>query len=251
MHQAAYDALGLPWLYVPFACESVGLKAALEGMRALSIRGFGVSMPFKIEILPLLDELAPLARTIGAVNTVVNDGGRLCGHNTDAEGAVQALEEEVGSLRDARVLVIGAGGAARAVAFGVHAAGAKLLLCNRTRDKAEALAAELKGAEVVAYEEALRKPPADIIVQATSAGMAGAASLPFDEAAFSERNVVMDIVYKPLHTELIQRAKAAGAKTIHGGRMLLFQAARQFELYTGKTAPLGVMDEVIREAAAG
>ena len=250
MHQAAYDALGLPWLYVPFACESAGLKAALGGMRALSIRGFGISMPFKIEILPLLDELAPLARTIGAVNTVVNEGGRLCGHNTDAEGAVQALEEEVGSLRDARVLVIGAGGAARAVAFGVHAAGAKLVICNRTRDKAEALAAELKGAEVVPYDEALARPPAEIVVQATSAGMAGAASLPFDEAAFSERSVVMDIVYKPLHTELIGQAKAAGAKTIHGGRMLLFQAARQFELYTGKTAPLAVMDAVIREAAA-
>lgn len=249
MHQAAYDALGLPWVYVPFSCDSARLADALRGMRALEIRGFGISMPFKMEILPLLDDLSPLARSIGAVNTVVNDDGRLTGHNTDAEGAARALEEVVGELRGARALVMGAGGAARAVAFGLHGRGATLTLTNRTFEKATALAAELPGASARPTGD-LGSEAFDVVVQASSGGMDGMSALAFDVSALGVDTVVMDIVYKPLATPFLMASRERGARTIDGARMLLFQAARQFELYTGREAPLDVMDRVIRAAAA-
>lgn len=249
MHQAAYDALGLPWVYVPFSCDSPSLPSALQGMRALEIRGFGISMPFKMEILPLLDGLSPLARSIGAVNTVVNDDGVLTGHNTDAEGASRALEEILGDLRGARALVMGAGGAARAVAFGLHARGAALTLTNRTEEKARALAAELPGAAALPTSE-LAQATFDVVVQASSGSMDGSAALSFDPAILRASTLAMDIVYKPLDTPFLQTARDRGARTIDGARMLLFQAARQFELYTGREAPLEVMDRVIRSATS-
>ena len=128
MHEAGYRALSLPWMYAPFACRDVA--GALAGVRALSIRGVGVSMPFKLDVLPHLDALSPLAARIGAVNTIVNDAGTLTGHNTDAIGARRALEE-VTALAGKRVLLLGAGGAARAVAVAIAEAGAVLVIANR------------------------------------------------------------------------------------------------------------------------
>jgi shikimate dehydrogenase len=248
MHQAAYDALGLSWVYTPFACDSGSLADALRGMRALGIRGLGISMPFKMEILPLLDDLSPLARAIGAVNTVVHEGdGRLVGHNTDAEGSVAALAEVV-SLDGREVLVLGAGGAARAVAFGLQRAGARLILANRSEQKARTLAAELPGARSVSFSEACERPPCAILVQASSGGMLGEGDPPVDVAALDRESVVMDIVYDPLETTLIQAARARSATVIHGGRMLLHQAARQFELYVGRPAPLDVMSDAMERA---
>jgi shikimate dehydrogenase len=251
MHQAAYDALDLPWVYAPFSCDSTSLADALRGMRALGIRGLGISMPFKIEILPLLDALSPLARDIGAVNTVVHEPeGRLVGHNTDAEGAVAALEEMVDDLREREVLVLGAGGAARAVAFGLHRTGARLVLANRSEDKARELARELTGARAISFSEACERPPCPIVVQASSGGMHGEGDPPIDAAAFTRESVVMDIVYDPIETKLIRAARATGATVAHGGRMLLHQAARQFALYVGRPAPLevmaGAMDTIIQ-----
>lgn len=249
MHQAAYDALGLPWVYAPFACDGGSLADALRGMRALGIRGLGVSMPFKVEILPLLDELAPLARDIGAVNTVVNGAdGRLVGHNTDAEGSVAALAEVVETLEGREVLLLGAGGAARAVAFGLHRAGARLVLANRTEERARALAAELPGARSVPFAEACREPICPIFVQASSGGMHGMGDPPLEGGAFRPESVVMDIIYDPLETTLLRTARASGATVIHGGRMLLHQAARQFELYVGRPAPLEVMSAALERA---
>ncbi|NUP13946.1 MAG: shikimate dehydrogenase [Polyangiaceae bacterium] len=249
MHRAGYEAIGLPWVYVPFAMRSEKLAEALVGMRALGIRGFGVSMPFKIEILPLLDRLDPLAKSIGASNTIVNEDGVLVGHNTDAEGAARALEESVGSLSGKRCLVLGAGGAARAVVFGLVARGAGVSVANRSADKAAELASAA-GAEVVNWADATSRDTAvDVLVNATSAGMdqgGGPTDAPVGDGAFRPGLVVMDIVYKPIATRLLERAKARGATTVHGGRMLLYQAARQFELYTGKAAPLEAMDRALR-----
>jgi shikimate dehydrogenase len=242
MHQAAYDALALPWVYAPFSCDSGSLADALRGMRALGIRGLGISMPFKMEILPLLDDLSPLARDIGAVNTVVAGAdGRLVGHNTDAEGGVAALAEVVETLQGREVLVLGAGGAARAVAFGLHRAGARLVLANRSEEKARSLAQELPGARTVSFSEACDRPPCPVFVQASSGGMHGEGDPPVAAGALAPGTVVMDIVYAPLETRLVRTARAAGATVIHGGRMLLHQAARQFELYVGRPAPLEVM----------
>lgn len=248
MHLAGYQALGLSFTYVPFRVTD--LRGAITGMRALGIRGFGVSMPYKLEIMPLLDELHPLAARIGAVNTVVNEEGRLFGHNTDCVGAVRALAE-VRAVKGARVLLLGAGGAGRAVAFGLVDEGAEVVLANRDANKAKALAAEV-GCEATNLDDALRcAGDFDVLVNATSVGMREVdPSSPIPEACIAAGQVVMDIVYKPIETELVRSASRRGATAIHGGRMLLHQAARQFELYTGRKAPLEAMDSALRQQIA-
>lgn len=245
MHLAGYRALDLPFTYVPFAVTD--LEGAIRGMRALGIRGLGISMPFKQAVIPLLDELETIAATIGAVNTVVNEGGRLIGHNTDWIGAMRALEENDPKITvaGARVLLIGAGGAARAIAFGVKERGGTLTIANRDIEKARLLSAET-GGEARGLDELGRAGNHDIVINATSAGMleVDPRSL-VPEEAMREGLTVMDIVYKPIDTELLKAARRRGARAIHGGRMLLHQAARQFELYTGKNAPLTAMDEAL------
>ena len=250
MHNAGYGALGLRFTYVPFQVED--LAGALAGMRALGIRGFGVSMPFKQQIMPLLDQLDPLAARIGAVNTVVNDDGRLCGHNTDWIGAARALGDAI-ELRDRRVLLLGAGGAARAVAHGLHEAGARLTLSNRGADNGRALCAEL-GIDFVPWPERTTRGQ-DAVVNATSVGMVGTegaepAASPLPEHELRPELTVMDLVYKPIDTPLLRAARRRGAQTVHGGRMLLFQAARQFELYTAREAPLAAMERALEQAMA-
>ncbi|MEO7329675.1 MAG: NAD(P)-binding domain-containing protein, partial [Minicystis sp.] len=167
MHLAGYQALGLPFTYVPF--KVVDLAGAIAGMRALGIRGFGVSMPYKQAIIPLLDALDVQASRIGAVNTVVNEEGGITGHNTDAYGAVRAIEEQI-HLTGQRVLLLGAGGAARAVAHGVRDKGAELTIANRDRGKAEALALET-GAHAAGLDEVERAGEYAIVINATSCGM--------------------------------------------------------------------------------
>ncbi|MBK7585433.1 MAG: shikimate dehydrogenase [Myxococcales bacterium] len=251
MHRAGYEALGLPFVYVPFAVEESDLVGALAGMRALGIRGFGVSMPFKLSIIPLLDAIDPLAERIGAVNTVVNDDGRLTGYNTDAWGAERALAEAL-PLAGKRVVVIGAGGAARAAAFGFNAAGMRVHIVNRTREKAEALARAVGGDDKTVGAGGLaelEKLDVDAVVNCSSAGMAEYG----DEVLAPKRllrpgMVVMDIVYKPIRTPLLVAAERAGARTVHGGRMLLHQACRQFELYTGRDAPAEALDAALERS---
>lgn len=258
MHNAAYRALGLPFVYVPFQVNEDGLAAALDGMRALHIRGLGVSMPFKLTVMPLLDELHPLAAKIGAVNTIVNEAGRLVGHNTDADGAVRALAE-VTAVRDLRVLVIGAGGAARAVVHGLVEAGAAVHLVNRTASKAEALVAEVRRSragepsvvELSAggLEDLSRTERFGAVVNCSSATMSGyGEELPIPDGALRPGLIVMDIVYKPLETVLVRRARGRGAVTVQGGRMLLHQACRQFEIYTGRSAPFDAMATALEQA---
>jgi shikimate dehydrogenase len=248
MHRAGYAALGLDYAYVPFKVTDV--KGALAGMRALGIRGFGVSMPFKLEVIPELDRLDELAHRIGAVNTIVNDAGVLTGHNTDASGAVRALSEAL-QFAGQRVCLIGAGGAARAVAYALCSEGLSVHVVNRSAGGAERLATELRdqhgfGATAGALSEVTDLRPFAALVNASSAGMVeyGAAS-PVAAQALHRDLVVMDIVYKPLQTTLLSDAKRVGARTVHGGRMLLYQACRQFELYTGREAPVAAMDEAL------
>jgi shikimate dehydrogenase len=260
MHNSGYAALGLAYTYVPF--ETQDLAGALRGMRALGIRGFGIAFGFKEEVIAHLDALDPLAAAIGAVNTVVNEGGRLIGHNTDAEGARRALEE-VMPVSGRSVVLIGAGGAARAVAQGLRSAGARLHVANRTPARAAALVAHLDAV-------GLPGPPAtaggledlgslrafDALVNCSVAGMEGASlASPVPAADLHPELVVMDIVYKPLETELVSAARRRGCTAIHGGRMLLHQACRQFELYTGVPAPTAAMaaalDAGIAEQARG
>lgn len=250
MHEAGYRALDLPFLYVPFACND--LAGAIAGVRALSIRGVGVSMPFKVEIVPLLDGLDDLALRIGAVNTVVNDDGRLIGHNTDALGARHALEEKT-ALVGRSALVLGAGGAARAIAFGLADAGVEVSVTNRGEARLRELCASLASLRPLLWAERFAAArDADLIVNATSLGMADVdPTSPLPAEALRPGQVVLDAVFKPAQTALLAEATRAGATAIDGTRMLLHQAMAQFSLYTGLPAPQSAMEAGLRSALGG
>lgn len=246
IHQAGYHALGLAFAYVPFGVTD--LEGALRGMRALGIRGLGVSMPFKIDIMRHLDRVDPLAQRIGAVNTVVNDGGVLTGYNADATGAAEALAE-VGGAAGKRVLIIGAGGAARAVAHGLSSQAARIHVVARRADSAEEIARAVGGsAGTLASLHSL--DGFDVVVNCTPIGQPDTPGLVVPEAWIKPGTTIFDIVYKPVKTELLAAARRQGATTLHGGRMLLHQAFRQFELYTGQPAPREAMGHAL-DAALG
>jgi shikimate dehydrogenase len=237
MHNAAFRELGLNVVYVAF--EVADLAQAVAGLRGLAIPGVSVTIPFKEEIIPMLDELEPKAAKIGAVNTVVNRDGILTGHNTDWLGALAALEEKT-EITGQHVLILGAGGAARAIAFAILEKGGQVAVTDVDRDKALALSRKL-WVEVVAPDY-LGEYPAEVLINATPVGMEPkSGDIPLDPALLGNFRVVMDIVYKPLETRLLQEARTRGCQVIDGLRMLIHQGAAQFELWTGKPAPLEVM----------
>jgi len=237
MHNAAFRELGINAVYVAFTVAD--LAQAVAGLRGLQIRGVSVTIPFKEEIIPLLDEVDPQATRIGAVNTVVSRDGRLVGHNTDWLGALIALEEQT-EIAGKRVLILGAGGASRAIAFAILEKGGHAAVTDMEKDKALALSRQM-WVEVVALDH-LDQYPADILINATPVGMEPrSGDIPIDPTLLSRFQVVMDIVYKPLETRLLQEAKSQGCQVIDGLRMLIHQATEQFTLWTGRPAPLEVM----------
>jgi shikimate dehydrogenase len=237
MHNAAFRELGINAVYVAF--EVADLAQAVAGLRGLQIRGASVTIPLKEEIIPLLDELDPQAARIGAVNTVVNRDGHLVGYNTDWLGALKALEEKT-AIAKKRVLILGAGGASRAIAFGILEKGGQVAVTDVDRDKALALSRQL-WVEVVAPDY-LGQYPADILINATPVGMEPkSGDIPIDPNLLARFQVVMDIVYKPLETRLLKEARSQGCQVIDGLRMLIHQATEQFALWTGQPAPLEIM----------
>jgi shikimate dehydrogenase len=244
IHHAAYQALGLQNKYFFSAARvpAVELKAAVAGMRALGIRGMACTIPHKQALLTLVDRLDEEARLTGAVNTLVQENGIITGYNTDIVGVRDPLKARV-SLRDKKVLVIGAGGAARAAARAVTGEGAKLFISNRTTVHAEKFAADFAGSMYAEHH----LPEIEIIINATSLGMhPNVDELPFESSALKGK-LVFDLVYNPPQTKFLQQAKNNGAETISGQEMFLAQAAKQFELFTGQAAPLEVMRNALQE----
>jgi shikimate dehydrogenase len=247
MHNAAFAAAGINGVYLPI--RPFSLPLALSGLRALGFRGISVTVPFKVEIMPLLDEIDPVARQIGAVNTLVFTSKEashlpLCtGYNTDWVGANQALAEEL-DLANSTVLIIGAGGAARAVGFGLRKAGANVLLTNRTETRGRHLAQQL-GCDFVPTGE-LDAIRAEGMVNTTSVGMSPHDdALPIHPDLLPHFSVVMDIVYAPLATKLLREASARGLRTVDGLKMLEYQAIAQFRLWTGRTPPTAIMRKAL------
>lgn len=237
MHNAAFSHLGLNAVYVAFPVTD--LSQAVAGLKGLNICGVSVTIPFKEEILPLLDEVDTVAARMGAVNTVVNRDGRLIGHNTDWLGAVAALEDKT-EVAGKRFLILGAGGAARAIAFGLVERGGQVAVSDLDTAKALALGRQL-WVEVVAPGY-LEQYPAEILINATPMGMApDDAGIPIDPLLLSRFELVMDIVYRPLKTRLLREAEAKGCQIVDGLRMLIHQGALQCELWTGNPAPVEVM----------
>jgi len=238
MHNAAYATLSIDAVYTAFDVPPAALPGAMAGVRALGFGQLAVSLPHKVAVMEHLDEIDETARRIGAVNTVTRREGRLLGTNTDWLGAVRALEREA-KLSGARAVVLGAGGTARAVVFGLRERGARVHVLNRTRERAELLAREL-GAEGAGTLVDLGETPHDVLVNTTSVGLESDAS-PVEAAAIAPGSVVLDAVYRPAQTRLLRDAAAQGARSVEGKWMLVYQAAEQFRLFTGRDAPVEAM----------
>jgi shikimate dehydrogenase len=237
MHNAAFAALALDWVYVAFPVPGGRGDAAVRAVRALGLAGLNVTMPHKDAAARACDDLAPDASALGAVNTVVVDGERLVGHNTDGTGFMRALADEGVTVEGKRVLVVGAGGAARAIVLAAGQAGASVTVAAR-REEAARAAAGLAGGRATALDDA---PIADcdVLVNATPLGMGGEAP-PFDPARLDPGQFVYDTVY-PAETPLIAAARERGVAAVGGLGMLVHQGACSFELWTGRAAPVDVM----------
>jgi shikimate dehydrogenase len=255
MHNAAFGALGLDYAYLPFRVQREELTDAIAGLRALDIVGLNVTIPHKVSVIPLLDELDPLAERVKAVNTIVNSDGKLAGYNTDAPGFLQALLAGGIAPEGKNIVVLGAGGAAKGISFILSGAGASLVILNRTLSRAEELASQIvqlhhRKPEAMALNEDNLKQAlagADVLVNTTSAGMVPDVDrTPVPASLLKPDMTVYDIVYNPLETRLLREAKAAGARTIDGLNMLVWQGALAFEKWTGQKAPF----EIMKQAAA-
>jgi shikimate dehydrogenase len=230
MHNAAYAALGLDALYVAFDVSPMRLEAAMIGVRALGFRQLSVSIPHKAAVLAYVDAVDETARRIGAANTVVLDQGRLVASNTDWLGAIRALERER-SVNGARATVLGAGGTARAVVWGLVQRGAQVRVLNRSVERAAALVDEL-GAKAAGPLEAVADEPYDVLVNTTSVGM-GRDESPVAAEHIRPGAIVLDAVYAPEQTRLLRDARARGAHTVSGRWMLVHQAVAQLEAWAG------------------
>lgn len=246
MHNAAFERLGLNYAYLAFRVEDV--EGAARGMRALNIRGLSVTVPHKVTVIPFLDEIDPVARDIGAVNTIVNDTGRLKGYNTDWTGFVRSLEAHT-PIQGKRIAILGAGGAARAIAFGLKERRGSLTVLNRAEEigMAAALAADI-GCPYGDLSRTDAVTGADIVINATSVGMTPHTDRTvIDPGLLRPDQVVYDIVYNPLETRFLREAGARGCRVIPGYEMLLLQGVTQFELWTGQPAPVELMRDVLLE----
>jgi len=230
IHNGAFRRMGLNAVYLAF--EVKNLKETMDGIRGLGIRGVSVTLPFKTQVIPLLDEVEGLTGRIKAVNTVVNEGGKLIGYNTDGRGAIEALEEKV-DLKGKRVTLLGAGGAARAIGFALKTRDCEVIISNRTIDRGAGLAKELMCIhQPLSSIEGL---DVNVIINATSAGMHPCdEESPLPKKVLKKGMTVMDIVYRPLQTKLLRDAEEIGCLTINGLEMLSHQGAAQLEIWTGK-----------------
>ena len=257
MHNAAFDALGMDWRYVPLPVNpepATGIGDAVRGVAAMGMKGVNVTVPHKQAVMPYLDRLTPAAQAIGAVNTIrVEEDGALLGDNTDARGFIADLDSHEVSVAGMNVLVLGAGGSSRAVVYGLAEAGAAAItVCNRTTERAQALVGAMQplfpgcnmGAARLPDDLAAFADTAQLIVNCTSLGMTPHVDgVPWGPGlAFRPGQVVYDLVYNPPFTRLLRQADANGARAIGGLGMLIWQGVIAFQLWSGRRPPVEVME---------
>ena len=241
MHNSAFSYTDYNGVCFASKVEEIG--SAITGIRALGINGAGITIPHKVTIMEFLDEIDDMAEKIGAVNTIINRQGKITGYNFDSSGAVKALKEKTG-INNKAVAILGAGGAARAVGYGIISEGGRLTILNRTKEKGEKLAADL-GSEFCPLK-GFKKVKCDILINTTPVGMKpNVDDMPFKKEHLNKGMIVMDIVYNPLKTRLLKVAEDMGCTTIDGVSMFVFQGACQFELWTGKKAPVDLMRKTV------
>jgi shikimate dehydrogenase len=238
MHNAAFDALGLDWVYVAFPVTRGDGAAAVRAVTTLGLAGLNVTMPHKADAAAACDDLASEASALGAVNTVVNSGGTLVGHSTDGNGFLRALDDEGIEVAGRRVLVVGAGGAARAITHALGRVGAHVTVAARRPDVARSAASLAPDGDAVGLD-GIAVEGFDVVVNATPLGMNGEAP-PFDTAKLHTGQFVYDTVF-PVETPLLREARARGLRAAGGLDMLVNQGALSFSLWTGIEPPVDVM----------
>jgi shikimate dehydrogenase len=247
MHNAAFKKTGLDYIYLPFRVTPENLPGAISGLRSLNLRGMNVTIPHKVSVIPLLDELEPMAKKIGAINTIVNDNGYLKGYNTDAEGFLKSLSEKDIAPSGKKIVILGAGGVSRAISFTLAEQGAEIAILSRSQkiewaekltiNKSKVLAMELNNTNLKSVLS-----HADILVNATSVGMSpDTDNTLVPQELFRPGMLVFDVIYNPEKTRLLADAEKAGAVAVGGLDMLIWQGALSFELWTGIKAPADVM----------
>lgn len=249
VHNTGYQVLGLNFVYVAFKVKDV--KQAIDGIRGLGIRGVSITIPHKVSAMKYIDDIDDIAGEVGAINTIVNDGGVLHGFNTDYGAALKALEEKT-AIRGKKAVLLGAGGAALAIATGLKKSGAELMILDRPPEQAGKLAKLVKAEGFGGFDEVSAVASADILINATPVGMwpkVNESIVP--KELMHSKLTVFDIVYNPIETRLITEAKEAGCQIAYGHKMFLYQAAEQFELFTGHKAPLLEMEQVLIKALEG
>lgn len=254
IHNAAFAACGINWAYVAFSVTH--LENAIAGIRGLGIRGVSVTIPHKVAVMPLLDSINDTARTIGSVNTIVNNGGNLAGYNSDGTGALKALCDAGCNPAGKRVVMLGSGGAARAIAvtMALQNPPAALTLLGIIKEEREQLSSDIAAKSslkpVTVSPDGLSAvlPECDLLINTTPVGMYPISEdSPVPRELLKKQTVVFDIVYNPRKTRLLRDAEQAGCTAVSGIEMFLNQAAIQFALWTGREAPLGVMRAVLEK----
>lgn len=253
MQNAAIEALGLNYIYIPFEVKPEELERAVNGIRALGITGVNVTVPHKEAVIPFLDEADEDAKLIGAANTILNKNGRLIGYNTDSPGYIRSLREDAGfDPKGKSIIVIGAGGAAMGIIAGLFSHDAsEIIMANRTIEKAEQIrvnyteryrhkSIQIKTAPLSYLKDPRILSSVDLIVNTTSMGLEGMAP-DVDFASTSPHVLISDIVYKPAVTPFLKQAQDAGRKTLGGLGMLIYQGAISLEIWTSQKAPIDVM----------
>lgn len=241
IHNEAFSYLGLDYCYVAFNVKKDKLKEAVEAIRALNIKGVNVTVPHKETVIQYLDNISNEAKNIGAVNTILNAGGVLKGFNTDVKGFILSLKDEGISIKNKNFLILGAGGAAKAVVYGILKEGGKVYIYNRTLSKALEIKEKFKKfgfIEIVEMNKSVTEE-IDIIVNATSLGLKKDDPMPLNPELIKPSHVYCDIVYP--ETPLMRKAEAIGCKVIGGIGMLLWQAAFAFKIWTKVEAPIEIM----------
>ena len=247
MHTAAFWDIGFNGVYLPFPISAVDLPQLLPALQLMSVQGFNVTVPYKEQIIPYLDQLSETAQVLGSVNTVIRKNGQWFGHSTDGIGFLRGLEQKGWPVQSQRILVLGAGGSAKAISYALLKAGAaKVDLQNRDQAKAESWSATLRQHFEAVRVGTKKSGSYDLLVNCTSVGLKSAET-PMKKEDLAQFPKVIDIIYNPAKTQLLLDAESAGLEWDNGLSMLLFQGVESFELWTQKKAPLEVMRQSLQQ----